>query len=77
LVGKEQQEDGIPDDPVGLAIKKPISMSRESKSMLVSDDCRETRLILWFNNYDAENEYGEMLSVGMAATPCIRFYLKI
>jgi predicted RND superfamily exporter protein len=61
-------EDGVPDDPAELAAKKAYIMSRESLvNMLVSDDCRETWIILRLNNYEGPNEYEEMLLVGKAA----------
>jgi predicted RND superfamily exporter protein len=61
-------ENGIPADPAELAAKKEYIMSRESLvNMLVSDDYRETWLILRLNNYEAANEYEEMLLAGKAA----------
>jgi predicted RND superfamily exporter protein len=61
-------EDGVPEDPAELGAKKEYIMSRESLvNMLVSDDCRETWLILRLNNYEGADEYDEMLLVGKAA----------
>ncbi|MDR1410799.1 MAG: MMPL family transporter [Spirochaetaceae bacterium] len=65
-------EDGIPPAGPELEEKRAYIMSRDSLvNMMVSDDCRETWLILRLYNYEGENESREMYSVGRAAQEII------
>jgi predicted RND superfamily exporter protein/outer membrane lipoprotein-sorting protein len=61
-------EDGIPPAGPEMEEKRAYIMSRSSLvNMLVSDDCRETWIVLSLYNYEGENETAEMYSVGRAA----------
>jgi predicted RND superfamily exporter protein len=65
-------EEGIPPAGPELEQKRDYLMSRDSLvNMLVSDDRRETWLILSLYNYEGENEIQEMYSVGRAAMDII------
>jgi predicted RND superfamily exporter protein len=65
-------EDGIPPPGPALEEKRTYIMSRDSLvNMLVSDDCRETWIVLSLYSYEGENEYAEMLTVGRAAEEII------
>jgi predicted RND superfamily exporter protein len=69
---KNPFEDGIPPAGPELEEKRAYILSRSSLvNMLVSDDCRETWLILSLYNYENKNESAEMYSVGRAAQEII------
>jgi predicted RND superfamily exporter protein len=60
--------DGIPPPGPELEEKRAYILSRSSLvNMLVSDDCRETWIVLSLYNYEGESETAEMYSVGRAA----------
>ena len=53
-------EDGIPTDPQELAAKKSLVMSRQSLvNSVVSDDCKETWVILSLKKYEGGVEFGK------------------
>ncbi|MDR0602638.1 MAG: MMPL family transporter [Treponema sp.] len=65
-------EDGIPPAGPEMEEKRAFIMSRDSLvNMLVSDDCRETWIILALYNYEEKNKSREMYSVGKAAMEII------
>ena len=66
-------EDGIPTDSKELAEKKDFIMSRESlRNNLVSDDAKETWVILSLLPYDDDvDKYDNMYKVGNAAIPIV------
>jgi predicted RND superfamily exporter protein len=64
--------DGIPPAGPELEEKRTYIMSRSSLvNMLVSDDCRETWIMLSLYNYEGDNENAEMYAVGKAAQKII------
>ncbi|MDR2747709.1 MAG: MMPL family transporter [Treponema sp.] len=69
---KSPFEDGIPPRGPELEEKRAYILSRDSLvNMLVSDDCRETWLILSLYNYEDEAKTAGMYSVGRAAQEII------
>ena len=53
-------KDGIPDDPQELEAKKRLILSRESLvNNIVSDDTKETWIILSLKSYKDENDFGK------------------
>ncbi|MDR0642977.1 MAG: MMPL family transporter [Treponema sp.] len=65
-------EDGIPPAGPELEEKRAYILSRSSLvNMLVSEDCRETWLVLSLYNYENKNDSAEMYSVGRAAQEII------
>jgi predicted RND superfamily exporter protein len=65
-------EDGIPPAGPEMEEKRAYILGRSSLvNMLVSDDCRETWLVLSLYNYEGENESEQMYAVGRAAMEII------
>jgi predicted RND superfamily exporter protein len=65
-------KDGIPTDPLELENKKKYIMSRKSLvNRLVSDDCKETVIVLSLYPYEKDKDAQEMFKVGKAAKAVI------